>query len=156
MTDPSDDLYTDTLDGEEVVGVLFDPQDGQFYEFADPSDHDKVERVVCPRTGDVLEWESVTERMMGEIMSGHLRATVPVDEWRDFREDYIDAEDDEFGEWADRWREISRADSREEGGVVKCNHCGEQNWFDDPSRGDLGPTCPECGHPVNDPKARSD
>lgn len=39
------------------------------------------------------------------------------------------------------------------GGAV-CNHCG--NAFEaEGSGGKLGPTCPECGHPADDPKLHS-
>lgn len=145
-------FHTAVVDGVEVAGVVFNPKDGLFYEFQDPETHDDYERVVCPRTGDVLTWGSDVERMFGEIMSGHVRATVPAAEWAAFRVEYIAADDPRHEEWADAWRELSHADDRFEGGVVECCECGENVWSDEAGGGNLGVTCPSCGQPSADPK----
>ena len=39
------------------------------------------------------------------------------DEWATFRVDYLAAEADDFGAWADRWREMAESDLRFDGGV---------------------------------------
>lgn len=154
MSEGSDDpsFYTETIDGVEVAGVVFNPKDGGFYEFVDPDEHDNWQRVEDPRTGEVLTWSSRIEEMMGEILSGHVRATVPADEWVSFREEYVEADEAEYETWSDRWMEISHADSREEGGVVECDVCDSKFWAENPDFGELGPTCSECGHPTDDPK----
>lgn len=148
------DFHTAEIDGVEVAGVAFSATDGAFYEFQDPDSHDNWQRLVCPRSGDTITHSSRVEQMMGEILGGAIRATVPAEKWAEFRDDYVNAEDDDYERWADAWREMSHADPREDGGVVKCNNCSEQFWSENESP--LGPTCPECGHPANDPKVTTD
>ena len=111
-------FHTAVVDGVEVAGVLFDSQNGKFYEFQDPDSHDEYEKFVDPRTGDVLAHGSKTEQLMADILRGQPRATVPADEWEQFRETYRTAESDDFGAWADQWRSMAEADPRFEGGAT--------------------------------------
>lgn len=111
------DLHTDVVDGVEIVGVLFNSSDGLFYEFQDPDGHDAYARFECPRTGEVIENSSKVEMLMGDVLSGHVRATVPLDQWVDFREYYVDADGADHERWTSMWEEMAENDPRFEGGV---------------------------------------
>ena len=105
-------VYTETVDNCEVVGVLFNPQDGRFYEFQDPKSHDHFELLKCPRSGETIINRSRIEQMMGEIINGYVKATVPIDNWLEFREMYLEADKGDFDGWSDKWREMAANDPR--------------------------------------------
>ena len=107
MTEP----YSDMVDGVEVVGILFKADDAKFYEFQDPDTHDHVEKLVCPRSGDTITHDSQIESMMCEIM-GAVKATVPREQWMEFREIYVEADEHDFGLWTEKWDEMKEADPR--------------------------------------------
>jgi len=108
-------FHTETIDGVEVAGVLFDAKSGLFYEFQDPEDHDDWERFEDPRTGDVITNSSKIERMMADILRGQPRATVPAERWAEFREDYTGAERKQFSQWKNAWESMAADDPRFEG-----------------------------------------
>jgi hypothetical protein len=108
-------FHTEEVDGVEVAGVLFDAKSGQFYEFQSPQDHDDWERFEDPRTGDVITNSSKIERMMSDILRGQPRATVPAEQWADFREDYAGADRKKFDQWKSDWERMAEKDPRFEG-----------------------------------------
>lgn len=110
-------FHTAVVDSVEVVGVMFDSSSGRFYEFADPDTHNDRERYIDPRSDDVITYGSDVERMMGDILNGRPRALVPATEWTNFRAEYLNAETEDFGAWADRWREMAESDPRFDRGV---------------------------------------
>lgn len=114
MTQP---FHSAEVDEVDVVGVMFDGSTGQFYEFQDPETHDDRERYEDPRSGDVIVYGSRVERMMGDILNGRPRATVPVDEWSDFRDDYVSAPTEDYDSWSEKWKAMAEADPRFDGGV---------------------------------------
>lgn len=111
-------FHTEEVDGVEVAGVLFDGETGRFYEFQNPDDHDDWERFEDPRSGDVITNQSKIERMMADILRGQPRATVPAEQWADFRADYIGAESKKFDQWESSWKQMAEADPRFEGGAT--------------------------------------
>jgi len=108
-------FYTEEVDGFEVAGVMFDAKTGRFYEFQPPEDHDDWERFEDPRSGDVITNSSKIERMMSDILRGQPRATVPADQWAEFRKDYIGAEKKKFDQWESAWEQMAEDDPRFEG-----------------------------------------
>lgn len=99
-------FHTDEIDGEVVVGVMFVPRNGRFYEFQDPETHDDYERFVDPRSGDVLTHDGPFGEVLSAALSGGMKALVPADKWADFRETYVDAPDDADRTWRNEWQRI--------------------------------------------------
>jgi len=108
-------FHTEEVDGVEVAGILFDAKSGLFYEFQNPDDHDDWERFKDPRTGDVITNDSKIQRMMSDILRGQPRATVPADQWAEFRTDYIEADQKRFDQWESAWKQMAQEDPRFEG-----------------------------------------
>lgn len=106
------DLHTAEIENVEVVGILFDPTEAQFYEFQDPDSHDRYEKLVCPRTGDEIVNRNRIEEMMGEIISGRIKATIPIEQWKEFREMYVEADEHDFDAWKSKWEDMQEADPR--------------------------------------------
>lgn len=104
-TDDSDErggslpFHAERVDGELVVGVLYIGNTGEFYEFVDPDTHDKYAVWENPRTGEEMVYKHKVDASVKATMGGHIRATIPADEWDEFREDYLNASGGEIGEW---------------------------------------------------------
>lgn len=108
----TEDVYTEEVEGHEVVGVLFNPKNGKFYEFQDPDTHDKWCQLECPRSGDVLEFDNFGQEAIAVAVNGYLKASIPVDNWMEFRDLYLNSDEGEFDGWSEKWREMAREDPR--------------------------------------------
>lgn len=139
-------FHTAVLDGREVAGILFNPRDGEFYEFQDPETHDDYERYEDPRTGKVLTFDGNLQRLMAQVRSGHVRAPVEAEEWAEFREGYIGAEQADYEAWRERWEAMADLDGPRgpRPGRVECGECGQPVTYDAPE-----PECPACGSTVD-------
>lgn len=108
------ELYSQEIDGHEVVGVMFNSRNGELYEFQDPETHDDYERVVCPRTGEEISFEGEGNRLMGMMRSGHKRITLPIEPYKELREKYVGMDEVDYEWMLEAWVEMAENDPREE------------------------------------------
>lgn len=103
--------YTKEVEGTEVVGIMFVPSDAQFLEFQDPDSHDEFCQLRDPRSGETKNYTSRLELMMADAM-GCIRASIPVEQWMEFREMYVEADEHDFEEWEEQWQKMMEEDPR--------------------------------------------
>lgn len=84
-------FYTEIVEGEEMAGIAFNPNNAKFYEFQDPDTHDDYAYWVCPRDRDEITHRSFHNYMMSRLMINI--ANLNAKEWAEFREEYINADD---------------------------------------------------------------
>lgn len=86
------EFHTAVVDGEEVVGLAFKAGSEDIYAVQDPDTHDKYACWKCPRSGSVINHETVINYAIGfsQLLS---ESRIPASEWTEFRDDYISCED---------------------------------------------------------------
>jgi hypothetical protein len=101
------DGYHDHWDGldnpNEIAGLAFRPKQGRIYEFQDPSTHDDYERLVDPKDGDVLTFDSAIGQIWrGDCLMELVKIPFPAERWAEIRSEYV-----EQSEWSDAWQEAT-------------------------------------------------
>lgn len=92
-------LHTGQVEGETIVGVLYIANTGEFYEFQSPDTHNHYALFVNPRTGDEMVYNNALDASVKTVMGGHIRASVPVERWTEFLEDYLAAPSEDIETW---------------------------------------------------------
>lgn len=94
-------FYTQRVDGELLTGVLYVANTGRFYEFQNPDNHTKRALFVDPRDGSEIYYANTIDQDVKSAIGGHVRGKVPAEKWAEFREDYMNATAEDFGDWAE-------------------------------------------------------
>lgn len=134
MTEGSDDWYCLAVHPrEERVALYEGPQSFEY-----PITFDGI-------LGDGLEVDSEIRRMWFEMFGWHwVIAEVGTDEADVIEQTVSDLRDG-----------VNLLEAFKDGatdlGAVRCNHC-DNLIPTEGTDGTMGPTCPDCGHPANDPK----
>lgn len=110
-TNDSYPFHTAVVEGREVCGILFNPNDGRFYEFQNPETHDKYAKYTDPKSGISINHDTILNHAIGTAHGGLIREHVNADEWAEFREMYVNTDEKDISRWCAKWRSL-RTDSQ--------------------------------------------
>lgn len=92
-SDSSYPFHTDTVDGSEVCGVLYDADAEEWLEFIQPDIMEAFAAYRNPRTGEITEFSTDTELEREMAAERYHGGRVVASAWSRFRRQYVDAED---------------------------------------------------------------
>lgn len=89
-------FYTEEVDGKEMVGVAHRSRDAQFFEFVNPDEHNDYERLRNIKTGDLVVFDNVGEKLMADMLAGYDRYLVEADEWAEMKEELLSVDEEKW------------------------------------------------------------
>jgi len=88
------------VDSDLVMGALFVPHSGQFYEVLEEGhpdvDPDTALTLKDPRTGDTFDYQGGLAMKFQQALGDHIYGCITVEEWEQFRAEYVGADESDI------------------------------------------------------------